>query len=86
MRQTQIENMLYDLDKRIKVLESMNVIGTTEIKDIKTEEKLIDTPKEKYKESVESKGLPITKEGVSTTESGDGKSPLENVKKVKKNG
>lgn len=44
-----------------------------------------DTSQENDKQSVESKGLPITKEGVSTTESGDGESPVETkIKKTKK--
>ncbi|MFW9872101.1 MAG: hypothetical protein ACFFG0_03290 [Candidatus Thorarchaeota archaeon] len=36
-------------------------------------------PQENYEQSVEPKGLPNTKEGVSTTESGDGESPVANV-------
>lgn len=41
---------------------------------------IFNNQQENYNKSVEIKGLPITKEGVSTTESGDGKSPAEAFK------
>ena len=43
---------------------------------VTVEKPIPDTPQEKYIPSVESKGLPKTKEGASTARSGDGKSPV----------
>jgi len=45
--------------------------------------KIKDNLKENNDQSVETKGLPKTKEKVSTTESGDGESPLD-IKNIEK--
>ena len=96
MRQTEIENMLKELDKRLRVLEKINNQSDSKETESQSVEKVVpcseesfthlkgvDNPQENYEQSVTSKGLPITKEGVVTTESGDGKSPVDKIKKIK---
>jgi len=94
MRQTQIENMLKDFEKRLSILEKVKevygkiqtIANDEEIQpkeiDMKKLKKLQkDNPQENYKKNVEPKGLPITKNEVSTTKTSlDGKSPVDNKK------
>ena len=75
MRQTEIENMLKDHEIRIKKIEDNNpLLVKVEGNEIKSITKI---PQENNEQSVTKKGLPITKEGVVTTESGDGESPVD---------
>ena len=75
MRQTEIENMLKDHELRIKKIEDNNpLLVKVDGNEIKSITKI---PQENNEQSVTKKGLPITKEGVVTTESGDGESPVD---------
>lgn len=74
MRQTEIENKFKEIENRLNVIEK-----------ILSKLKPKHTQQENYDKSVESKGLPKTKDEVSTTKTQlDGKSPVEVIKNTDK--
>jgi len=80
----QIEKVSGELLKEIDIQEKQKVYSRDGESGTTVEKPIPDNPQENNDQSVELKGLPITKEGVSTTESGDGKSPVDiKIKKVK---